>query len=89
MQITIQPVLFQAGKDIISISEEVLSEEFNASVSTASTFKEMPLQLFDKQRKQWKSDEILQWLLDKHKPTRITTKILATCDFDAYYHGIV
>ena len=89
MQIILQPVLFQPGRGFISTLEKVLSEEFNSSVSTTSPIREIPLQLFNKQRNQCKSNEVLQWLLDKHRPNRATTttrtaKILAICDFDAY-----
>jgi len=83
MQIILQPVLFQPDKDIISTLENTLSEEFNASIVTASPIKEISDQLFDKQRKQWKSNDILQWLLYIYKPSK-STKILAICDFDAY-----
>ena len=83
MQIILQPVLFQPDKDIISTLENTLSEEFNASIVTASPIKEISDQLFDKQRKQWKSNHILQWLLYMYKPTK-SRKILAICDFDAY-----
>jgi hypothetical protein len=76
MQIILQPVLFQPGRGLISTLEKVLSEEFNSSASTASPIREIPLQLFDKQRNQWKSNEVLQWLLDKHRPNRATTKRL-------------
>jgi hypothetical protein len=55
MQIILQPVLFKPSKNIISILEKVLSEEFNASIGTASQIEEIPIQLFDKQRRQWKS----------------------------------
>ena len=90
MQIILQPVSFHLGKDTISILEKVLSEEFNAYVSCASPIREIPLQLFDKQRNQWKSNEILQWLLDKYRSNKATTttKILAICDFDAYSNGL-
>jgi predicted Zn-dependent protease len=55
----------------------------------APPIKEIPEQLllFDNQRNQWKSNDILQWLSDKYnKPSSKsrTTKILALCDFDAY-----
>jgi archaemetzincin len=91
MQIILQPVSFQLGKDTISILEKVLSEEFNAHVSTVSPIRgEIPLQLFDRDRHQWKSNEILQWLLDKYRSNKATTttKILAICDFDAYSNGL-
>jgi archaemetzincin len=85
MQIILQPVLFQPSKDIISQLENILSEEFNASpIVTAQPIKEISDQFFDKQRKQWKSNNILQWLSDKYKPFSKPTKILAICDFDAY-----
>src|SRR5438105_10138329 len=91
MQIILQPISFQLGKDTISTLKKVLSEEFKSSVvSTASPIKELPLQLYEKQRNQWKSNEVLQWLLDNHRAntatitTTRTTKILAICDFDAY-----
>jgi archaemetzincin len=87
MQIILQSVLIQPGRGLISKLEKVLSEEFNSSVSTALPIREIPLQLFDKKRNQWKSNEILQWILDKHRSNRATTsiiKILAICDFDAY-----
>ena len=83
MQIILQPVLVQPYKDIISTLENTLSEEFNASIVTASPIKEISDQLFDKQRKQWKSNDILQRLSDIYNPSK-STKILAICDFDAY-----
>ena len=101
MQIILQPVLFEPDKSILSMLEKALLKEFNASsystsIVTASPIKQIPEQqelvLFDKQRNQWKSSDILQWLSDKYKKlyyskeTRRTTtrKILAICDFDAY-----
>jgi predicted Zn-dependent protease len=97
MQIILQPVLFEPDKSILSILEKALLKEFNVSSSfivTASPIKQIPEQqelvLFDKQRNQWKSSDILQWLSDRYKnlhyskERRTTTKILAICDFDAY-----
>ena len=90
MQIVLQPVLFQPDKDILFSLEKALSEEFNpSSIIIAPTIKQIPEQLllFDYQRNQWKSNDILQWLSDKYnKPSSKsrTTKILALCDFDAY-----
>ena len=40
MQIILQPVSFQLTKDTISILEKVLSEEFNAHVSTVYQLEE-------------------------------------------------
>jgi archaemetzincin len=96
MQIILQPVLFEPDKDILSSLEEALLKEFNASSSSsiviAPSTKQIPEQqellLFDNQRNQWKSSDVLQWLLDRYKKlyskeTR-RTKILAICNFDAY-----
>ena len=93
MQIILQPILFELDKDILSSLEKALLNEFNASSSIVTTppIKQIPEQLFDKQRNQWKSTDILQWLSDKYRKSyysketrRTTTKILALCDFDAY-----
>src|SRR5919199_5542235 len=93
MQIILQPILFELDKDILSSLEKALLNEFNASSSIVTTppIKQIPEQLFDKQRNQWKSSDMLQWLSDKYKEfhakerrRRTTTKILAICDFDAY-----
>jgi archaemetzincin len=82
MQIILQPILCQLSKDIISQLENILSEEFSASVTNAP-IEELSEQFFDKQRNQWKSSDILQWLSDKLISSK-STKILALCDFDAY-----
>jgi predicted Zn-dependent protease len=63
--------------------EKVLSEEFNASIVTAPSITQIPPQLFDKQRKQWKSNARLQWLSNQYKVDKSTTKILSISDFDA------
>jgi archaemetzincin len=94
MQITLQPVLFEPDKSILSMLEKALLKEFNVSFSsssivTAPPIKQIPEQLllFDNQRNQWKSSDILQWLSDKYKKlssNERTSKILAICDFDAY-----
>ena len=97
MQIILQPVLFEPDKDTLSSLEKALLKEFNASSSivTAPPIKQIPEQqlllLFDSQRNQWKSSDILEWLSDNYEKLyyseerrRTTTKILAICDFDAY-----
>jgi hypothetical protein len=68
MQIILQPVLFELDKDILSSLEKALLKEFNASsIVTAPPIKQIPEQLFDKQRNQWKSSDILQWLSDRYR----------------------
>jgi predicted Zn-dependent protease len=53
------------------------------SYSLQSSTTMPPTYLFDKARKQWISDSLLDWLLESSKPDS-TTKVLAICDFDAY-----
>lgn len=85
MRIILQPVLFQPDKNLISMLEKVLSVEFNASIVTEPSLEYISNQLLDKQRNQWKSNEILQWLSCKYnRLSKSTTKILALCDLDAY-----
>ncbi|MFL6471495.1 MAG: archaemetzincin family Zn-dependent metalloprotease [Nitrososphaeraceae archaeon] len=91
MQIILQPVLFELDKDILSSLEKALLNEFNtSSIVTTPPIKQIPEQLFDNQRNQWKSTDILEWLSDNYEKLyskerrRITTKILAICDFDAH-----
>ena len=51
--IVIQPVLFELGQHTISTLKGSLSEELNASsIVTLSPIKKIPVQPFDKQRKQ-------------------------------------
>jgi archaemetzincin len=57
------------------------SSSLQSSPSSLTTMP--PTHLFDKARKQWISDSLLDWLLETNQPD-ITTKVLAICDFDAY-----
>jgi archaemetzincin len=60
------------------------SLQFPSLQSLSSTTTTMPpTHLFDKARKQWISDSLLDWLLEYSEPD-ITTKVLAICDLDAY-----
>jgi archaemetzincin len=54
----------------------------SSSIRSSSTTTP-PTHLFDKARKQWISDSLLDWLLESNNPDS-TTKVLAICDFDAY-----
>jgi archaemetzincin len=83
MQIILQPVaLEEGGRNITSSLASYLSKEFHASVNIAQAIK-APEFAFDKQRNQWKSNDLLQWLFDRYNPN-IKTKILAICNIDAY-----
>ena len=67
--IIIHPILFELPADLSSSLEQHLSKEFDALVKTAVPINDMPLlNLFDKNRKQWKSSEILLWLLVEINP---------------------
>ncbi len=87
--IIIQPISFQLTRDLTYSLEQNVSKEFDSSVEIASPLNNslLPLNLFDRSRKQWKSDNMLRWLLDKNKPGK-DNKILAICDFDAYSRGL-
>jgi archaemetzincin len=86
--IIIQPILFQLTGDLTSLLEQHISIEFDALVKITSPLNDnqLPLNLFDKNRRQWKSDNILLWLRDRNKPDR-GNKLLAICDF-AYSNGL-
>jgi archaemetzincin len=66
----------------INSSSSLQSSSLQASSSSSSTTMP-PTYLFDKARKQWISDSLLDWLLESINPGS-TTKVLAICDFDAY-----
>jgi archaemetzincin len=87
--IIIQTISFQLTGDLTSSLEQHISIEFDALVKIASPLNDTPppLNLFDKNRRQWKSNDILEWLLDRNKPDR-GNKVLALCDFDAYSNGL-
>jgi len=73
---------FDLTSDLSPLLETHLSKELNASVRTASTINETAtFNSFNKQRNQWNSINILEWLLDRNKPDG-STKILAVCDFE-------
>jgi archaemetzincin len=66
--------------DLASInnSSSLHSSSFQTSAATMP-----PTNLYDRHRKQWISNKILEWLLQNNNPDR-NTKVLAICDFDAY-----
>ncbi len=88
MSIIIQPISFDLTSDLALLLKTHLSKEFSVSVRIASTInKTAPFNSFNKQRNQWNSSKILEWLLDRNKPDG-STKILGLCDFDAYSNGL-
>jgi archaemetzincin len=62
----------------INNSSSLHSSSFQTSAATMP-----PTKLYDRHRKQWISDKILDWLLQNYNPDS-NTKVLAICDFDAY-----
>jgi archaemetzincin len=68
----------KAHINISSLQSSSLQLSSSSSITTMP-----PTHLFDKTRKQWISDNLLDWLLETNEPD-ITTKVLAICDFDAY-----
>lgn len=66
--------------DMASINSGSLQSSFQASTAAATM---PPTYLYDRRRKQWISNRILDWLLQNNNPDD-NTKVLAICDFDAY-----
>lgn len=87
--IVIHPILFQFTEDLTSLLEQHISKKFDTLIKLVSPLNgnQLPLNLFDRTRGQWKSDNILLWLLDKNRLDR-GNKLLAICDFDAYSNGL-
>ena len=83
--IIIQPISFELTAELSISLERQLSKDFDALVRILPSIRDtlLPLDSFDKNRRQWKSNNILQWILDRKKTDR-NVKILAMCDFDAY-----
>jgi archaemetzincin len=69
--------------DKLRINSGSLQSSSLQSSSSTTTTTMPPKHLFDKARKQWISDSLLDWLLKSNEPD-IKTKVLAICDFDAY-----
>ena len=77
------------SRDLLWQLAQKLSKAFDAIIKVLPPIKQtlLPPNSFDNNRGQWKSDEILNWLLYKNKPDR-NTIMLAICDFDAYSDGL-
>jgi len=68
--------------DMASIDSSSLQSSSSFQASTAAAIMP-PTYLYDRRRKQWISNRILDWLLQNNNPDD-NTKVLAICDFDAY-----
>lgn len=57
--IIIQPILFELPANLSSLLEQHLSKQFDALVRTTVPINDtLSLNLFDKNRRQWKSNDI-------------------------------
>ena len=87
MKIVLQPVTTNLDNSTLNYLAEDISKEFgaiNVTVASSIELNKAQFQLaFDKQRKQWDSFKLLEWLLMKFKNNK-DTKILALFDIDAY-----
>jgi hypothetical protein len=74
MEITIiiQPISFDLTVYLLSPLEQKLLKAFDAIIKVLPPIKQtlLPPSSFDNNRGQWKSDEILNWLLYKNKRDR-------------------
>src|SRR5215203_5627323 len=67
--------------DKVGIDDSSLQpSSFQISIAAATI---PPTYLYDRRRRQWISNRILDWLLQNNNPDD-NTKVLAICDFDAY-----
>jgi archaemetzincin len=87
MKIVLQPATTNLDNNTLYHLAEDISKEYRAANMTVAS----PITLdnaqfllaFDKQRNQWDSFKLLEWLLKKFKPNE-ETKLLALFDIDAY-----
>ena len=89
MKLTIQPILLDSENTfgVFSYMKPVLETvfEFNEQATVINTpIAQIPTILFDSSRNQYLSDQLLSWLQQTLKPSK-DTKVLAVCDFDAYF----
>jgi archaemetzincin len=87
MKIVLRPVTTYLDNSTLNHLAEDISKEFraiNVTVACSIELDKAQFQLaFDKQRKQWDSSTLLEWLLGKFTHNK-GTKILALIDIDAY-----
>ena len=87
VKIVLQPVTTNLDNSSLYHLAKDISKEFKAievNVASSITIEKAQFQLaFDKERNQWDSFKLLEWLLKKFKPNK-ETKILCLFDLDAY-----
>jgi archaemetzincin len=89
MKLVIQPILLNDKKALTGLPylKSVLETRFGfdkESTVINNPFTQIPTYLFDSSRNQYLSDQLLSWLKQTFKPSK-NTKVLAVCDFDAYF----
>jgi archaemetzincin len=89
MKLVVQPI-FVYNKNVFtkfsylkSVLETVF--EFDKQITVINTpITQIPTKLIDNSRNQYLSDQLLSWLQQTFQPLE-DTKVLAVCDFDAYF----
>jgi archaemetzincin len=86
MQVIIQPIEKDIDNNILNLLSDSISAEFNNvnNVTVAPTLKVDIQNFIDKSRNQLRSTNLLNWILERVKPTKKEMKILSICDRDAY-----
>jgi len=92
MEVILQPVAANlANRTLIHLAKDISVEFKNVKVNVASPIKterEAQFRLaFDGYRNQWNSPKLLDWFLEKFKPTK-DTKVLVIFDVYAYSNGL-
>jgi archaemetzincin len=87
MKIILQPVTSNLEDSTFRRLAEDISKEFRhikVTLASSIALQKAQFQLaFDKERNQWDSFKLLEWLLKKFKPNK-ETKLLALLDVDGY-----
>ena len=84
MKIIIQPIEKDIDNDILNLLYDSISIEFNNIDVTIAPILKIDIHNFiNRQRNQIRSSDLLQWILEKVKPTK-DMKILVICNMDAY-----
>jgi archaemetzincin len=84
MEIIIQPIEKDINNNILKLLYDSISIEFNNIDVTIAPILKTDFQNFiNRQRNQIRSYDLLQWILEKIKPTK-EMKILVICNMDAY-----
>jgi archaemetzincin len=89
MKLVIQPIFLNNKRDFTELSYLRSGLETGFAFDTHltqvnSVVTQIPTNLFDNTRNQYLSDQLLTWLQHALEPSK-DTKVLAVCDFDAYF----